>query len=35
MDGLLAFGTVILSTGLGLSISMSTLWVILHFGMRH
>lgn len=35
MDNLLAFGTVIVSTCLGLSISLSTLWVIVHFGMRH
>jgi len=35
MENLMAFGTVVLSTGLGLSISLSTLWVIVHFGMRH
>lgn len=35
MDSLLALGTVLVSTGLGLSISLSTLWVIVHWGMRH
>jgi hypothetical protein len=35
MDSLLVFGTVVVSTGLGVSISLSTLWMIVHFGMRH
>lgn len=34
MDSIVALGSVIVSTTLGLSISLSTLWVIVHFGMR-
>lgn len=35
MDGLLGFGSIVLSTGVGLGLSMTTVWVILNLAMKH
>lgn len=34
MDGLLGFGSILVSTGLCLGLSLSSLWVILNVAMK-